>query len=246
MKMNKVPKATILLYHQIGSFPLEETNLDCYCMISHFEEQMEYLYKANIEVISLAELVNILNKSKALEEDYVVLTFDDGCDKFGSTALPILEKRGFPSTIYPVSGNLGKVASWPKINNPDLVIVSEDELLNLSKKGVDIGAHTKSHVKLTNRKLDEALKEIKDSKEFLERIIGKEINSFSYPHGDYNKKIKALVRDLGFTCAVTCDGTSITEKEDMFSLPRKYVTYHDNLEFFKKILGNEQKDLSTL
>jgi peptidoglycan/xylan/chitin deacetylase (PgdA/CDA1 family) len=233
-------KAVILLYHQIGLSPIKQTNLDCYCNQDRFEEQMAYLYDSHYKVITLDELVLKINSQMSTFKDsYVVLTFDDGCDKFSEMALPILEKYNFLSTMYPVVGSLGKVASWPKVFNPDLNIVSELELKQLSSQGVNIGAHTMNHLKLTTCGFNEAKEEIEQSKQALELIIGKKVTSFSYPHGDYNEDVCSLIKTLGFSNAVTCNSNFINSDSDLFHLPRKYVTYFDTLDTFKNILNYE-------
>jgi peptidoglycan/xylan/chitin deacetylase (PgdA/CDA1 family) len=240
--MNHKPKgkAVILIYHQVGKNPTEQTNLDCYCDQERFEEQMSYLDDSHFKVISLESLVAKINAhGTCLEEDYVVLTFDDGCDKFSKSTLPTLSNYNFPSTIYPVAGCLGHVASWPKPTNPDLQIVSEFALKELSDQGVNIGAHTMTHVKLSACDIDLAKEEIANSKKNLEYIIGKEVASFSYPHGDYNEDVCALINSLGFSNAVTCTSGFVGPGTKLFQLPRKYVTYFDTLEKFKNILFHE-------
>lgn len=230
-------KGVILLYHQVGKDPSELTNLDCYCDQDRFEEQMEYLYNSPYKVIPLEELMTIINSKKCLSnEHYIVLTFDDGCAKFSKTVLPILKKYNFPATIYPVAGSLGQMASWPKVINPDFNIVSELELKKLSDQGINIGAHTINHVKLSNCNFDVAKEEIKKSKQILENIIGKEVTSFSYPHGDYDENICSLVKTVGFSNAVTCMSDFVTSDVEIYELPRKYVTYFDTLDKFKNIL----------
>ena len=161
MKNNQTKKAVIFLYHQVGRNPIGPTNLDCYCNQDIFENQMSFLKDSEYVVISLDELVNKINSlAKDFDKNYVVLTFDDGCDKFSKTALPILKKYNFPSTIYPVAGCLGQVASWPKRINPDLNIMSELALKQISEQGVNIGAHTMNHVKLSTCDIDKAKEEI--------------------------------------------------------------------------------------
>jgi peptidoglycan/xylan/chitin deacetylase (PgdA/CDA1 family) len=233
-------KAIILLYHQVGKAPNEQTNLDCYCDQDRFEEQMQYLFNSPYKVISLDELMIKLNSEKHLfVENYLVLTFDDGCANFSKTVLPILKKFNFPATIYPVAGCLGQIASWPKVSNPYFNIISALELKKLSDQGVNIGAHTMNHVKLSNCNLDVAKEEVEQSKQLLEYIIGKVITSFSYPHGDYNDNICHLIKTSGFSNAVTCISDFITDDTDVFQLPRKYVTYFDSLDTFKNILNYE-------
>lgn len=233
-------KAIILLYHQVGKYPNDQTNLDCYCDQDRFEEQMEHLFNSPYKVISLDELmVKVNSEQNIFDDNYIVLTFDDGCAEFSKTVLPILKKYNFPATIYPVAGCLGKIASWPKIINPELKIISELELKNISDQGVNIGAHTMNHVKLSYCNFDSAKKEIEKSKQILEHITGKKVTSFSYPHGDFDYNICSLVKTLDFTNAVTCISDSVTVDVDFFQLPRKYITYLDTLDRFKNILYYE-------
>jgi peptidoglycan/xylan/chitin deacetylase (PgdA/CDA1 family) len=240
MANNQGGKAVILLYHQVGKNPTEQTNLDCFCDLNRFEEQMSFLNDSEHKVIELDELLDKISSAvEVFDENYVVLTFDDGCDKFSKTALPILQKYNFPSTIYPVAGCLGQVASWPKVVNPDLKIVSELALKQLSDKGVNIGAHTMNHLKLSTLDISIAREEISKSKKLLGQVISKEITSFSYPHGDLNSESKSLVKSLGFKSAVTCKSGYIKPNEDLLDLPRKYVTYFDTLATFKNILAHE-------
>jgi peptidoglycan/xylan/chitin deacetylase (PgdA/CDA1 family) len=232
-------KAAILLYHQIGEHQIEQTNLDCFCTKEQFAEQMRFLHEFETEVISLRTLVNMMKNNKGLDKDYVVLTFDDGCEQFQTITLPILQKYNFPSIIYPVSGNLGCVASWPEIINHDLRILSKENLQSVANSGVDVGGHTVNHFKLREIPKQEAKKEIECCKRDLESIIGQELCSFSYPHGSFNEEIAQLVSSAGFDCAVTCKSSFIYGDEDLFHLPRKYVTYSDNIDSFRKILGYE-------
>jgi peptidoglycan/xylan/chitin deacetylase (PgdA/CDA1 family) len=232
-------KATILLYHQIGKQPKEETNLDCFCDVEQFEKQIKFLNDSDIELISLRSLVRLMKENEEFEKDYCVLTFDDGCERFQTTTLPVLHRFNIPATIYPVSGDLGNVASWPKVINPDLRILSDRNLKKVAESGIDIGGHTVNHIKLGEVLLDDAYREIVNCKKHLEKVISKPLHSFSYPHGSYNNEISQLVRSLGFGCAVTCKSTFIYGNEDIFQLPRKYVTYNDNITSFKKILGHE-------
>jgi peptidoglycan/xylan/chitin deacetylase (PgdA/CDA1 family) len=181
----------------------------------------------------------MMKNNQEFNKDYVVLTFDDGCERFQTMILPIIQKYNFPSTIYPVSGDLGCFASWPKIINHDLRLLSKENLKIVVKSGVDVGGHTVNHVKLGDVSIKEAQNEIESCKQDLESIIDKQLKSFSYPHGSFNEKIVKLVSSAGFDCAVTCKPSFIYGDEDLFQLPRKYVTYSDNLDTFKKKIAYE-------
>lgn len=223
----------ILLYHQIGDAPESETNLDCFCSSKEFYLQMDFLKNSDYKVISLNEAIDIIFKTKIIDKNYVVLTFDDGCEKFYDITFPVLDKFKFPSTIYPIASFLGK---HPIINGNEysgLKILSKSMLLELSQLGVEIGAHTMNHVKLTQVDNETAFNEVKKSKDTIEQVIGNKINSFSFPHGDFNKDVIEIVSQTGFNNALTCINGYANDAKSAFAIPRKYITYFDNLEKFK-------------
>ncbi len=230
---SKSTNINILLYHQIGDTPKSETNLDCFCSSKEFYFQMNFLKNSDFKVISLKEALDVIFKRKIIDTNYVVLTFDDGCEKFYDITFPILDKFNFPSTIYPIAGFLGKHAIINGKKYSDLKILSKSMLNELSQLGVEIGAHTMNHVKLSQIDNSKAYDEVKKSKDTLEQVIGNEINSFSFPHGDYNNDIIEIVSQVGFNNALTCINGNANDAKSAFEIPRKYITSFDTLEKFK-------------
>lgn len=229
-------KVVILLYHQVGEQPNAQTNLDCFCNHHEFYRQMEFLREAGYVVISLTQAVDIIFQKKIIDQRYVVLTFDDGCEKFYEITYPTLALFGFPAAIYPVAGFLGKHALWGKVPNPDLKILSKSRLVELSQLGVEIGAHSMSHVKLTQVNRKEAMRQVSNSKDVLEQLLGKNISSFAYPHGDFNGGVIEILKEIGFSNALTCIPKNAEDASSVFEIPRKYITYYDNLNQFKEKL----------
>ncbi|WP_226663731.1 polysaccharide deacetylase family protein [Microbulbifer aggregans] len=68
---------------------------------------------------------------------------------------------------------------------------------------VTIGSHTLSHPRLSQLTLDEARREINQSKFRLEEKLGSRINHFSYPYGDYSRDVVELVMEAGYLTATT-------------------------------------------
>lgn len=222
----------VLLYHQIGEFPTSNTNLDCFCSINEFYKQMNFIMHSDYRVISLNKALDLAFNVNEINANYIVLTFDDGCEKFYDSTFPILDSFNFPATVYPITGFLGDVVTLEGKNYPHLKILSESMLLELSKVGVEVGAHTVNHLKLTNITEKEAEFQIKHSKEYLEQLLGKKIDSFSYPHGNYNNDTIRLVKECGFTNALTCKSGFAQDAQSIFEIPRKYITFFDNIENF--------------
>lgn len=231
--LNSKYKINVLLYHQIGISPTNETNLNCFCKTTEFYNQMEFLSKSNeYEVISLASAIDLISTSKCIDRNYVVLTFDDGCESFYDVAYPIIKSFGFDATVYPITGFLGQKAIINSKVYNHIKVMSKGMIKELSENGVDFGAHTINHFKLTEISDSEAEYQIVHSKRNLENILGKKIQSFSYPHGLYNEKIIEIVKNCGFTNAMSCISESLTIKSSLFEIPRKYVTFNDNIDNF--------------
>ena len=97
------------------------------------------------------------------------------------------------------------------------------QILEMSKFGVDYGAHTCTHPILTKIDSQEALWEIKESKRRIEELIQRDIWAFCYPNGkkdDFNENIKAMVRECGFKCAMSMIYGMNNSETDPYALRR--------------------------
>ncbi|VAW74535.1 hypothetical protein MNBD_GAMMA12-223 [hydrothermal vent metagenome] len=222
---------SLLLYHQIGDDPKATTNLDCFCRRENFYSQMAYLKKSAYEVIGLKDAVGSLFVKSKLRNPSVVLTFDDGDTSFFDLALPILQEFEFPSILFCVSGLLGQAAEWIKAS-ARVPIMTAGQLREIHALGVDIGSHSINHPRLTQLNEQQVLHEVYESKKSLENIIDSEIVSFAYPHGDYNPMVIDAVKKSGYHCAVSCLAQVANRAPSPFEIPRKYITYHDDLGSF--------------
>jgi len=230
--MHKANNINILLYHQIGENPTDDTNLDCFCSKTQFYHQMDFLKHSDYTVIPLSKAIDLAFNTKEIDRNYIVLTFDDGCEKFYDTTFPILNSFNFPVTVYPITGFIGDFVTLNGKFYKHLKILSEKMLIELSNEGVEIGAHTIKHFKLTQITKSEAEYQIKYCKVYLEQLLGKKIDSFSYPHGDYNNETIRIVEKSGYTNALTCKSGSVHDSQSIFEIPRKYITYFDNIDNF--------------
>ncbi|GKY88148.1 polysaccharide deacetylase family protein [Sinisalibacter aestuarii] len=102
----------ILTYHAVtpGAPPLDDW---CFLPARSFAAQMAFLHRFGFDVVPLAEGVEALQAGR-LKRRSVAITFDDGYRNNLTTALPILEKYGYPATVFVVSGFTGSDKTlWP-------------------------------------------------------------------------------------------------------------------------------------
>lgn len=101
------------------------------------------------------------------------------------------------------------------------LILSWDEISEMSHDGIAFGAHTVNHPILTNLPFEQAEREIVQSKNDIEKMIGHQVTAFSYPNGDFNADIAKLVRTCGFACAVAVSPSRpISPRDSIYELSR--------------------------
>ncbi|MBA3496254.1 MAG: polysaccharide deacetylase family protein [Gemmatimonadales bacterium] len=99
-------------------------------------------------------------------------------------------------------------------------------------KGIEFGAHTRSHVALPDVAIEEAELEIAGSRADLERTLGRPVRTFAYPFGRVDEAIKDAVKVAGFDAAWgSRSGVSDPAAPD-FALPRIEVRGTDSLLSF--------------
>jgi peptidoglycan/xylan/chitin deacetylase (PgdA/CDA1 family) len=202
----------ILMYHYIRSVDEAADPLGFRLSVTAegFAEQLAYLNENGYTPVTMGELARCLRAEAECPPKLVVLTFDDGYEDAFSAALPLLRQYGFAGTFYVVPNFVGRPGylSWEQVRA-------------LHEAGMEIGSHTMNHPDLSGLSLEAAQAEIVESRRVLEEQIGAPVLSFSYPAGSYTPEIAALVRDAGYSNAVTTSPT--IGFGQMFELARRRV-----------------------
>jgi peptidoglycan/xylan/chitin deacetylase (PgdA/CDA1 family) len=114
-------------------------------------------------------------------------------------------------------------------------MMTAEELRELAAAGVEIGAHTVSHPDLASLGFDECRREMSESREHLETLLGVPVRTFAYPFCSYHAEAVAAARDCGFDLAATCGRRGGWQR---LELRRASITGKDGLPSFAlKALG---------
>ena len=89
----------ILCYHGIAQGEEHASHPEMFLPPEIFARRMELLAQSGCKVLGLGEALRLLQEGK-LPPRSVAITFDDGWADFPIHALPILQKHGFPATVY--------------------------------------------------------------------------------------------------------------------------------------------------
>lgn len=143
--------------------------------------------------------------------------------------LPEIDKRKSLEALYERLG-------LERVVRPTHRILSKEEALNLAAgKLIEIGAHTMMHPVLGLMPETVQREEIFGSKTYLEELLDRPVQSFSYPHGHYTPATVSLVREAGFRCACTTAQTVLHPSTNGFELPRVQVPSVDGDAFARQL-----------
>lgn len=114
--------------------------------------------------------------------------------------------------------------------------LTQDELVTLSQSEViEIGAHTVTHPSLPVHSREIQQSEIQTSKAQLEQLLSREISSFSYPFGDFDRHSVTAAKNCGFDMACSTVQESVWKGSQRFQLPRYEVLDWDGNTFGQKL-----------
>lgn len=214
----------VLMYHA-----LDEQRSAISIPPSTFERQMNALHEGGFNVIPLRELVSKLQAGEELPQRSVIITFDDGFESVYTHGLPILQKYGFPATMFLVSGYCGKSNDWPSqpAGIPRLSLSDWPQIREMERYGFEMGAHTHSHPRLDRVSPAELEREVVESKLVIEDKLGHEVNDFAYPYGRQNTNSAEIVSET-YAGACTTYLSMVTSKSDPLALERVEALYLQN------------------
>jgi peptidoglycan/xylan/chitin deacetylase (PgdA/CDA1 family) len=186
-------KVPILMYHHIRSIEKDDVKMlkDLSCSMDNFRDQLVYLKEQGYTTVTFWDLFEYFKDNGPLPSKPVILTFDDGYDD-NWLAFKELQKNKMQGVFFIVVKTIG-----------DAKHLSSTQLRTMSRDGMEIGSHTIDHVDLTRIKPEKAEKQVFQSKELLEVLLGRPVISFCYPEGKYNKKVVDILKNSTYWFART-------------------------------------------
>jgi peptidoglycan/xylan/chitin deacetylase (PgdA/CDA1 family)/glycosyltransferase involved in cell wall biosynthesis len=195
-------KLPVLLYHHVGP-PQPDTDPDLTVSPERFEAQVRWLARKGYVGIRLTDWLAWRRAGKPLAEKPVLLTFDDAYEDTAQYALPVLERHGFGAAVFVITGRVGGTIAWDQRKGA-FRLMSAEQIRYWANKGIEFGAHSRTHPNLTTLGPAELAEEVAGSKRDLEAILQSPVLSFAYPYGLYNPVTCECVRKL-YDVAFTVD-----------------------------------------
>lgn len=224
------PRSTakvILIYHHIA--PVKRAADSCDGMDDpaltitpeQLAGQLRGLLRRGYRFVGLPELVATIGRRGWEPWRQVAVTFDDGYADNHTHALPVLRTFNVPATFFVTTDHIHQGVADPQLMNAD-------QLRDLLHCGMTIGAHSRTHPNLLEIPEARAREEIFGSKADLERALGRRIDLFAYPYGAHHRVQVNLVREAGYTAAVSAGGGAQNTRLGLFWLFRYGLSANGN------------------
>ncbi|MFK8027430.1 MAG: polysaccharide deacetylase family protein [Gammaproteobacteria bacterium] len=130
---------------------------------------------------------------------------------------------------------VNRLKNIAQVDINERLMMTESEVKELSRAGMEIGGHTVKHPILTCADDDDVHCEVTEGKLFLEELLGKKLKFFAYPNGqtgkDYNEKHMQIVKQAGFDAALTTNNGVIDKDSGMYDLPRISIDHTNKFKF---------------
>jgi peptidoglycan/xylan/chitin deacetylase (PgdA/CDA1 family) len=212
---------TILSYHSIDDYgtPLSVSP-------GLFRAHVSALAREGCPTFTMSEVSDHLALQLPFPPRAVAITFDDAFANVAEKAVPVLKRYGFSSTVYVITGMVGRTTRWTDrgVALPTLPIMSWEHVRELHVGGIEIGSHSVTHGFLTQYRRASLRREMAESRERLQEALGAPVAHFAYPQGDYNRLVVEAAREAGYTSAVTVDQGRASLESDPLILPRLLVS----------------------
>lgn len=228
----------IVMYHNVCKDGAKTG--DYTVTVSQLEEDLAFLQEKGYNAVVGLDLVQAVQGVKALPENPVFLTFDDGHESFYTNVLPLLEKYNMKATVN-IVGSFTDLFSGSVPKEESYAHLSWNQLRELKKSPlVEIGNHTydlhelkgqdgrKGSKKRNNETFEEYQKVLSDDVLMLQTKMNENLYDcarvFAYPYGFYTQESEKILPELGFDVTLTCEEgiNLITESKDCLKAMKRY------------------------
>jgi peptidoglycan/xylan/chitin deacetylase (PgdA/CDA1 family) len=233
MSAQRIP---VLLYHSVSEI-CDPRFAEWTVTPALFADQMRYLAENRYRTLTVRELAErVWERREPLDDRSVVITFDDGLLNFYTHAWPSLQRHSLSATLYVATGFVGRTSAWlADVGEGDQPMLNWSQIAELSRDGVEIGAHSHEHLQLDTLSAARAALEIRRSRDALQEVVGPVV-SFAYPYGYYRRRLQRQIADEGFSSACSVRDALSSPDDDRFAFARAIVSGGTSVDDLERII----------
>ena len=206
--------AHIFVLHRIDDFRYPYTNTSS----KELKKYFDYLKENKYKVVKLSTLIKMIKNKEDINK-IVVFTIDDNYKSFYKNGLPLFKKYNFPFTLFvytkATTQKWGDFMRW-------------NEVKECAKYG-ELGVHSYAHPHLAKLSNEEIINDTKKAISEFKKYIGFVPNIYSYPYGEYNERVKKIIKKF-FSYIVNQNPGAIDLTTPLDDIDRIALTGKVNIE----------------
>ncbi|MCB9988480.1 MAG: glycosyltransferase [Rhodospirillales bacterium] len=224
----------VLMYHRIATGGPEA--LAPYRVSPvQFEQQLRYLRRHGFYALS-PDALHPEWPDQTLQGRPVIISFDDACLDFATTAWPILQRNGFTAHMFVPTGHAGGHALWDDSYGSPAPLMGWNHMRTLAEQGVTFGSHLVTHRQATRLGSKELLEEARQSKAVLEQELEQPVTTIAPPYGAFGFREQRLFQIAGYSTIYSAGPYGLA-RAGRTVIPRLLVDGRHDLNTFVSGLG---------
>lgn len=229
-------RVPILMYHAVDEH-IDPSEAAWSVRAADFDDQMRLLRDEGWSALTLGELCGFWERGEPPPPKCVVVTFDDGHACLHDVALPIMARHRIRSTLFAISGFLGRDSSYDDgFGTVPRPMLTAAQLRAMHVAGHEIGSHTHTHPDLRALPRAALVDELTRSREALQALVGAPVDTFAYPHGWFDRAVHDAVVGAGYRCAVSVMCGLNDASTPRHLLRRSNLGVHTTIDRFRQAL----------
>lgn len=202
-----VSHGVILMYHRFGETNFPSTSIRLEQLEAHIRE----LKSGPYTVLPVLQILRAVRRGEKLPPHTVGLTIDDGYLSIHAEAWPRLRKAGLPFSVFVTTESTDKGIAGR---------LSWDQIREMVADGVEIGAHTATHLHMVDSDPDKVRNELRQSAERFRSELGRVPAMFAYPYGETSLAVVQMVVGAGYEFGLGQHSGVVNKTSDFYYLPR--------------------------
>lgn len=208
------PQVPILCYHRLRDYRATDgKGAKTYIVpASVFRQQVKMLADSGYHTITPDEYYAYLTSGSPLPEKPVMISFDDTSEEQFTVGADELNKYGFKGVFFVMTISIGRPG-----------YMSQAQLRELSEKGHVIASHTTDHHNVKKYSGNDWDFQLAKPKDKLESIIGKPVEYFAYPFGEWNSTAIPELKKRKYKAAFQLSSYKRDTSEPLYAIRRMIV-----------------------
>lgn len=195
-------RVPVLCYHRVEVPPPGFERDSNFVTPATFAEHLAALAACGFSGVTVADIAAWQRGERTLPARSVAITFDDAYSSVLEHAIPLLDARRWPCTIFVVTSQIGGTNAWDT-GAPRASLMNAVTLRTLATSGHEIGSHSAGHRRIRGLNDADARSELVTSRDALASQLGAAVESFAFPYGSHDRHSLAQVHAAGYRAACT-------------------------------------------